>query len=59
MGGGFDHIGFTLQDKRDVEVGIQKVIKAGGTLVESGMSKNHPGSMYAYVADPDGYVIQL
>lgn len=59
MGGGFDHIGFSAQDKKDRPAGIQDVIDAGGSVVESGVIKDSPDLIYAYVADPDGYVIQL
>ena len=47
---GVDHFGFRLQDPGDLE-------RAGGKLVERG---NHaPGIPYAYVSDPDGYLIEL
>ena len=56
-GGGFGHFGFRLQSKDDLELAIRQVIEAGGSLVERGEHK--PGHPYAYMADPDGYVIEL
>jgi catechol 2,3-dioxygenase-like lactoylglutathione lyase family enzyme len=57
MAGGVDHIGFRLLDKSRLEEAIALVIDAGGRLVERGEhSGGHP---FAYVADPDGYVIEL
>jgi lactoylglutathione lyase len=56
MAGGFQHFGFQL-DKRDHDRAIAQVEKAGGRLVSRGKHGGvHP---YAYVADPDGYVIEL
>jgi catechol 2,3-dioxygenase-like lactoylglutathione lyase family enzyme len=55
--GGVDHIGFRLLDKSRLEDAIRQVIEAGGQLVERG---EHPsGQAFAYVADPDGYIIEL
>ena len=56
-GGGVAHFGFRLQDKDALEDAIHEVIEAGGSLVERG--EHQPGVPYAYVADPDGYVIEL
>ena len=56
-GGGVAHFGFRLQDKGDLEVALQEVIGAGGSLVERG--EHQPGILYAYGTDPDGYVIEL
>lgn len=54
---GVDHFGFRLQDPDDLERAIKEVEAAGGKLVERG---NHgPGIPYAYVSDPDGYLIEL
>lgn len=55
--GGVDHIGFRLADGQDLDDAIHQVEASGGRLVERG---EHPsGARYAYVADPDGYVIEL
>ena len=54
---GVDHFGFRLRDPEDLERAIREVEAAGGKLVERG---NHgPGIPYAYVSDPDGYLIEL
>ena len=56
MAGGFQHFGFKLNaDGHDRA--IEQVERAGGSLVSRG---KHDGKYpYAYVADPDGYVIEL
>ena len=54
--GGIAHFGFTLVDG-DLDAAIKEVKKAGGKLLERG--EHAPGVPYAYVADPDGYVIEL
>jgi catechol 2,3-dioxygenase-like lactoylglutathione lyase family enzyme len=55
--GGIAHFGFRLADDADLELAIQEVRAAGGTLVRRG--EYSPGEPYAYVTDPDGYVIEL
>ncbi len=55
--GGVDHIGFRLLNKSQLDDAIAAVIDAGGRVVERGEhSPDHP---FAYVADLDGYVIEL
>jgi catechol 2,3-dioxygenase-like lactoylglutathione lyase family enzyme len=36
---------------------IDELVKAGGVLVERG--EHEPGRPYAYVADPDGHIIEF
>ena len=56
MAGGFQHFGFKL-DVEDHDRVIEQVERAGGKLVSRG---KHGGQYpYAYVSDPDGYVIEL
>jgi catechol 2,3-dioxygenase-like lactoylglutathione lyase family enzyme len=55
--GGLDHFGFRLKDPRRLDDAIREVVEAGGMLIERG--EHAPGVSYAYVADPDGYVIEL
>lgn len=55
--GGVAHFGFRLADPADLERAIAEVEAAGGKLLERG--EHAPGLRYAYVADPDGYVIEL
>ena len=56
-GGGFGHFGFRLADKEGLDSAIEDVVAAGGTLMSRG--EHGPGHPYAYVADLDGYVIEL
>jgi catechol 2,3-dioxygenase-like lactoylglutathione lyase family enzyme len=56
MSGGFQHFGFKL-DVNDHDRVLAQVEKAGGKLISRG---KHVGKYpYTYVADPDGYVIEL
>ena len=55
--GGIAHFGFRLAEDADLELAIQEVRGAGGKLVRQG--EHSPGEPYAYVTDPDGYVIEL
>jgi catechol 2,3-dioxygenase-like lactoylglutathione lyase family enzyme len=55
--GGIAHFGFRLANKPDLDAAIQEVEKFGGRLISRG--EHAPGVTYAYVADPDGYVIEL
>jgi lactoylglutathione lyase len=55
--GGIAHFGFRLADKEDLDTAIAQVEAAGGRLLERG--KRGSGAGFAYVADPDGYVIEL
>ena len=56
MAGGFQHFGFKL-NVNDHDRAIKQVEQAGGKLVSRG---KHGGRFpYAYVSDPDGYVIEL
>jgi catechol 2,3-dioxygenase-like lactoylglutathione lyase family enzyme len=55
--GGVDHFGFRLKPDVDLDAAITDVVAAGGRLVEHG--EHAPGVPYAYVEDPDGYLIEL
>jgi catechol 2,3-dioxygenase-like lactoylglutathione lyase family enzyme len=55
--GGVDHFGFRLKPDVDLDAAITEVVAAGGRLVERG--EHAPGVPYAYVEDPDGYLIEL
>jgi catechol 2,3-dioxygenase-like lactoylglutathione lyase family enzyme len=57
MAGGVDHIGFRLVDRSRLDEAIAAVTSAGGQVVECG--EHGPGHRFAYVTDPDGYVIEL
>ena len=54
--GGISHFGFELM-KMNLDAAISEAEKAGGKLLERG--EHAPGVPYVYVADPDGYVIEL
>lgn len=57
IAGGVDHFGFRLTDRSQLDRAVDEVERAGGRLLERGThGPDHP---YAYVADPDGYVIEL
>jgi catechol 2,3-dioxygenase-like lactoylglutathione lyase family enzyme len=51
--GGIAHFGFRLRDARDIENIHQKILHAGGTILEKG--EFVPGSPYLFFKDPDGY----
>ena len=55
--GGLDHFGFRLKDAAALDEAVRQIVAAGGRLIERG--EHAPGDAYAYVADPDGYVIEL
>ncbi|HZC15646.1 MAG TPA: VOC family protein [Caulobacteraceae bacterium] len=56
MAGGIQHFGFKL-NASDHDRVIEQVERAGGRLVSRG--KHDQKYPYAYVCDPDGYVIEL
>lgn len=55
--GGVAHFGFRLVAPEDMDDAIAAVLAAGGQLMERGLFA--PDCPYAFVADPDGYVIEL
>jgi catechol 2,3-dioxygenase-like lactoylglutathione lyase family enzyme len=57
VNGGVGHFGFKLAEGSDLKVAISEVEAAGGKLLSRG--EHEPGAPYAYVEDPDGYVIEL
>jgi catechol 2,3-dioxygenase-like lactoylglutathione lyase family enzyme len=55
--GSIAHFGFHHAEGTDLDSAVAEIIAAGGSLVERG---THGGNdPYAYVADPDGYVIEI
>lgn len=56
-GGGIGHFGFRLRNSGDLDAAIAEVETAGGKLLSRG--ERAPGVRFAYVSDPDGYVIEL
>lgn len=55
--GGIQHFGFRLKSPHDMPQAIKEVLDAGGTILRQG--EFGPGLPFAYVADPDGYEIEL
>ena len=55
--GGLVHFGFRLVSPKDIDAAVEAVKGAGGKLLRRG--EFCPGSPYAYVADPDGYEIEI
>jgi catechol 2,3-dioxygenase-like lactoylglutathione lyase family enzyme len=55
--GGIGHFGFRLAAPGDLDAAVDAVLAAGGTLRRRG--EFAPGLPFAYVADPDGYEIEL
>ena len=57
VSGGIAHFGFRLSRSSNLDHAISAVEAAGGKLLRRG--EHAPGTPFAYVADPDGYVIEL
>jgi catechol 2,3-dioxygenase-like lactoylglutathione lyase family enzyme len=55
--GGFEHFGITITDRDALDRCISLVLASGGTLIDKG--EHAPGVPYAYISDPDGYVIEI
>ena len=55
--GGYEHFGITVLDRKSLDDAIAAIEAAGGELVEKG--EHAPGVAYAYVRDPDGYIIEI
>jgi catechol-2,3-dioxygenase len=57
--GGYEHFGIHLPDRsaEGIDEAVTRVQDAGGRLV--GRGEHAPGICYAYVADVDGYVIEI
>ena len=55
--GGFEHFGITVTERTRLDEAIEAVEAAGGALVEKG--EHAPGVPYAYISDPDGYLIEI
>ena len=55
--GGIGHFGFRLRDPTHIDAAVEEVERAGGKLQRRGEFR--PGFPYAYVFDPDGYLIEI
>jgi catechol 2,3-dioxygenase-like lactoylglutathione lyase family enzyme len=54
---GIVHFGFRLVSAGDIDAAVDEVERAGGKLLRRG--EFSPGYPYAYVADPDGYEVEI
>jgi len=54
--GGIAHFGFKLAEG-DLDEAVREIERAGGSVLSLG--EHAPGVPFAYVADPDGYTIEL
>jgi catechol 2,3-dioxygenase-like lactoylglutathione lyase family enzyme len=57
VNGGVAHFGFRLADPGALDAAIAEIEAAGGKLIRRG--EHAPGAAFAYVQDPDGYLIEL
>jgi catechol 2,3-dioxygenase-like lactoylglutathione lyase family enzyme len=57
--GGWEHFGIHLADRSagGVDAAVERARQAGGQLLDRG--EHAPGVHYAYVADLDGYTIEI
>ena len=55
--GGISHFGFRLTDPNDIDDAVAAAERAGGRIIRRG--EFAPGLPYVYVADPDGYEIEI
>lgn len=55
--GGITHFGFRLTSPKDIETAVKEVKRAGGKILRQG--EFAPGLPFVYVADPDGYEIEI
>jgi catechol 2,3-dioxygenase-like lactoylglutathione lyase family enzyme len=55
--GGILHFGFRLRTPSDIDEAVRAVESAGSELLRRG--EFSPGFPYAYVADPDGYEVEI
>ncbi len=55
--GGIVHFGFRLVSPGDIDTAVDEAERAGGKLLRRG--EFSPGYPYAYIADPDGYEVEI
>jgi len=55
--GGIAHFGFRLKDPEGIAAVFRDVEPAGGRVLRHG--EFAPGAPFAYIADPDGYEIEI
>ena len=57
VSGGIAHFGFRLKNPADINDIVDKIVPAGGTIVDRG--EFVPGSPYVFFKDPDGYELEV
>jgi catechol 2,3-dioxygenase-like lactoylglutathione lyase family enzyme len=55
--GGIGHFGFRLVRAQDIDSAVEQAVAAGGRILRRGDFA--PGYPFAYIADPDGYEIEI
>ena len=55
--GGIRHFGFRLVDPKEIDTAVREVERAGGVVPRQG--EFVPGEPYVFVADPDGYEVEI
>jgi catechol 2,3-dioxygenase-like lactoylglutathione lyase family enzyme len=55
--GGIAHFGFRLRDPKDIEELNERIINAGGMIIEKG--EFVPGSPFIFFKDPDNYTVEI
>ena len=55
--GGIAHFGFRMKEAKDIDEMHQKLVEAGGVVIDKG--EFVPGSPYIFFKDPDGYTIEI
>src|SRR6476659_3387364 len=54
---GISHFGFRLRKANDILAVEEKILKAGGKIIDKG--EFVPGSPYIFFQDPDGYEVEV
>ena len=57
VAGGISHFGFRLKDPKEMESAVAAVEAIGATILKQG--EFCPGCPYLFIADPDGYEIEI
>ena len=55
--GGIIHFGFRLKNPEDIDEMQQRILEAGGVIVDKG--EFVPGEPYIFFLDPDGYEVEV
>ena len=55
--GGIDHFGFRLTDPAQIDEAVRQAEAAGAKILRRG--EFSPGFPFVYIADPDGYTIEI